>query len=316
MAEGGVGTVRVLLPWNVVDPTPAPDDFDFSSIDPVIASAARSGVEPLLFIFGIPQWAMALDGCEDGCGGVPAPSSEETITAWGDLAAAASERYGPGGELWREYPELPENPVRKWQIWNEQNSGAFFAPEPDIELFARMLTAAESEISRRDRGATVILGGLQPVPLGGKRLAVPAPEFLQRLYAIDGIEDRFDGVAIHPYAAKAANVAAAVEAVHAAIGRAGDDASVWVTEIGWSSGAGESHLERGPEGQAGLLSESFDLLLERRLEWDLRSVVWFSWRDRATDPVCDWCAYSGLFAESALEPKPAWEALTALTGGE
>jgi hypothetical protein len=88
-----------------------------------------------------------------------------------------------------------------------------------------------------------------------------------------------------------------------------------VTEIGWSSGTGENPLERGPDEQAARLTEAYALLTDRRDEWNLESVIWFSWRDRVTDPVCDWCAYSGLFAEAGLEPKPVWEALMGFTGG-
>ncbi|HEX2128655.1 MAG TPA: glycosyl hydrolase [Solirubrobacterales bacterium] len=315
MAEGGVETLRVLLPWNAVDPGPETDDLDFSTIDPVIANAARHGIEPLVYLAGMPTWAAALDGCETGCGGIPAPQSPQTLAAWRELVAAASERYGPGGTLWREQPELPEQPVRLWQIWNEQNSATFFAPNPDVEAFARMLTAAEAELRKRDPEATVILGGLQPAPLGSKRRAIPAWDFLRQLYEIDGIAERFDGVAIHPYAAQVDGVAAELETIHREIERSGDDAGIWVTEIGWSSGDGAHPLERGPEQQADRLSDAYTLMADNQEEWNLRGVFWFSWRDRTTDAVCEWCAYSGLFEQDALEPKPAWDALTAFTGG-
>jgi hypothetical protein len=310
MAEGGIESLRVLLAWSQVDPTPARQDFDFSAIDPVIAEAARHGVAPLLYLAGMPEWAAALDGCAPECGGIPAPASPETLEAWARFAAATSERYGPGGEFWAENPELPAEPVRTWQIWNEQNSPTFYAPKPDVAGYARMLEAAESEIRGRDPKATVLLGGMHATPLGGEPPALTADAFLRELYEIPGMEKRFDGVAAHPYAAQLPKVEAQLDELDQEIERAGDDASLWVTEIGWSSGTGENPLERGPEGQAERLTEAYDLL-----EWNLRAIYWFSWRDRVTDPVCAWCAYSGLFAESELEPKPAWDALTAFTGG-
>ena len=260
MAEGGVETLRILLPWNGVDPTPAPDDFDFAVVDPLVAGAARHGLEPLVYLAGMPEWAAALDGCEPDCNGIPAPQSAETLAAWRSLAAAASERYGPGGELWREQPDLPNQPVRTWQIWNEQNSAAFFAPFPDVELYADLVTAAGAEIRSRDPEATIILGGLQPGPLGGKRRAIPASEYLRQLYEIEGIEDHFDGVAVHPYAAQVDSVITELDAVHTAVAAAGDDASVWITELGWSSGTGENPLERGPDEQASRLADTYSLL--------------------------------------------------------
>jgi polysaccharide biosynthesis protein PslG len=316
MAEGGIGSVRVLLPWSAVDPSPVPNEFDFSTIDPVIAEAARHGIEPLVYLAGMPEWAATIDGCPpDSCSGIPAPASEETLAAWRQLAAAASERYGPGGELWTEQPDLPEEPVRTWQIWNEQNSPTFYAPKPDVAGYARMLVAAESEIRKRDPDATVLLGGMHATPFGGEPPAITSDEFLRELYEIPGIERHFDGVAVHPYAAQLPKVTDQLELLRDEIERAGDDATLWVTETGWSSGTGENPLDRGPEGQAERLTEAYDLLTEHRREWDLQAVFWFSWRDRVADPVCDWCAYSGLFAESELEPKPAWDALMAFTGG-
>lgn len=315
MADGGIETVRVLLSWTAVDPTSQADDFDFSSLDPIIAGAAEHGVEPLIFLAGIPNWAPELAACGSDCSGLPAPSSPETIEAWSRFAGAASERYGPGGDLWSEHPELPEQPVRTWQIWNEQNSPTFYLPRPDVDSYARLLIAAESEIRRRDPGATVILGGMHATPLGGEPPALTATAFLRELYEVDRIERHFDGVAVHPYAAQLTKVTSQLEAIDAEIARAGDDASLWVTEIGWSSATSENPLARGPEGQAERLTEAYQLLTERREQWNVRAVVWYSWRDRTADPACDWCAYSGLFAEDALEPKPAWEALTAFTGG-
>jgi hypothetical protein len=314
MAEGDVGTLRLFLPWAAVDPTAKPGDFDFSFFEPLMAGAARAGVEPLVYIAGMPEWAMARDGCESDCGTL-APRSPETIEAWREFAAAAAERFGPDGDFWRENPDLPERPVRQWQIWNEENSPTFYAPKPDVEGFARLLIAAEEEIRKRDESATVLLGGMFGTPFKGKPPALTAVEFLRQLYAIDGIERRFDGVAVHPYAAQLDKVDSQLQTLRDEIDRAGDDASLWVTEIGWSSGEGPNPLDRGLEGQAERLTEAFTLFAERRQEWDLKTVVWFSWRDLAGQTICDWCPGSGLFAEGGLEPKPAWEAFTSFSGG-
>ncbi len=310
MEEGGIETIRVVVPWGAVAPGSADDDLDFAAIDPVIEQAARHGIEPLVNLLGTASWAAAADGCAEDCGGLPAPSSAETIAGWRDFVAAAGERYGPAGAFWRERPDLPEEPVRKWQIWNEPNATAFFAPEPDPQHFARLLEVAESEIRGRDPGATVILGGMHA---HAPPQTVAAAGFLRDLYEIDGIEAHFDAVAVHPYAGDPAQVGAQMDAMAAEISRAGDDASLWVTEIGWASSDGADALEKGPEGQAANLTAAYEQLIERRAEWSLQGVVWFSWRDQTHDPVCKWCPHSGLFTET-LEAKPAWEALTTFTG--
>ncbi|HEX5955227.1 MAG TPA: hypothetical protein VFY37_04765, partial [Solirubrobacterales bacterium] len=47
MGEGRVGTLRILLPWSTVDSTPASDDLDFSTVDPIVLAAAEHGIRIL-----------------------------------------------------------------------------------------------------------------------------------------------------------------------------------------------------------------------------------------------------------------------------
>lgn len=311
MSEGGIEFLRIVLPWGAVDPSPAPDDFDFSTTDAVIAGAAEHGIEPVIDLIGTASWAAEADGCAEGCGGLPAPSSGRTIDGWREFVAAASERYGPDGTFWHDHPDLPAAPARKWQIWNEQNATAFYAPKPDPSGYARLVESASGAIREVDPEATVILGGMHAQ---APAKTFPATEFLRRLYEIDGIEEHFDGVAVHPYAGDPDRVGPQLDAFREVIEDAGDDASLWVTEIGWASSGGPDRLEKGPEGQAESLTDAYEQLTERHDEWDLQGVAWFSWRDQVDDPVCKWCPESGLFTE-ALEPKPAWDALRSFTRG-
>ena len=46
-------------------------------------------------------------------------------------SARRSTATGPGGEFWAQHPEVPADPIRAWQIWNEQNSKSFYAPKPN-----------------------------------------------------------------------------------------------------------------------------------------------------------------------------------------
>jgi hypothetical protein len=66
-------------------------------------------------------------------------------------------------------------------------------------------------ISRRDRGARIILSGLFAHPKSS--LGWPGAAFLQAIYGVTGmkIKARFDGVALHPYATDAAELRPEVE---------------------------------------------------------------------------------------------------------
>jgi polysaccharide biosynthesis protein PslG len=318
MGDGRVGTLRILLAWSAVDPTPANDDFDFSTVDPIVLGAARQGIEILPFLYGTPEWVAAeLDGnpsCDGDCGPF-APQSDAALAAWGEFVAAAVDRYGPGGELWDENPEHPAVPIRTWQVWNEQNSATFYKPEPSVRGYVGMLEETERAIHERDPDAAIILGGMFGTPPDAGQ-AGTAWEFLHQLYETEGAADLFDGIASHPYAANLEKVESQVELLHDEVVNAGDsEAGLWVTELGWASSGPDNPLNRGPEGQAERLTEAFQLLLERRADWNVEGVTWYSWRDASGPGLCDWCAGSGLFTEAELKPKPSWDAYTEFTGG-
>ncbi len=293
-----------------------PDDGNYAAIDEVILSAAEHGIEVLPTVYGTPDWvATFLDeyDCSATCGAY-APQSDEALKAWKDFNTDLVDRYGPNGDLWDEHSEIDEMPIRRWQIWNEQNSPTFYQPKVDPASYERVLEAASSAIRDRDPGAEIILGGMFGTPFKGKPPGESAWDFLRKLYAIDGAADLFDEVAAHPYAAHEARIEYQVKRVRAEIERADDDAGLWITEVGASSDDGPSPLERGPQGQADSLTAAFKYLLDKRKAYDIEGVTWYSWRD-SNDHQCDWCPGSGLFEKDSLEPKPAWDAFTAFTGG-
>jgi polysaccharide biosynthesis protein PslG len=315
MAAGKITTMRVVVAWGLIDPTPKPDDLNWAYLDPIVTGAAERGIRVVPTIYGTPAWvAEGLDGneCDTDCASY-APRSPEAIEAFGRFVGALADRYGPDGEVWAD-PAVEDQPFRSWQIWNEQNSPTFYMPEVDPEAYADMLDAAATEIRKVDPDAEVILGGMFGTPFKGEPPALSAWEFLEELYAIDGARDLFDAVASHPYAAHEGKIEAQVERLHEVIERVGDDASIWITEIGASSDEGDNPLTRGAEAQAALLREAFTFFVEQREELNIEGVTWYSWRDTTT-AQCDWCAGSGLFEAESLTPKPAWEAFVAFTGG-
>jgi hypothetical protein len=319
MGQGRVGTLRIVLPWSAIDPTPAEDDFDFSTVDPIVLAAAEQDIQILPFFFGTPEWAATeLDGhasCDEDCGPY-APRSDAALAAWGEFVGAAVDRYGPGGELWAQYRDSPAHPIRTWQIWNEQNSATFYRPEPSISGYVKLLEVSEEGIHERDPEAEIVLGGMFGTPPDAGERADTAWQYLRELYETEAAADLFDGVASHPYAANVDKVESQVELLHDEVVRAGDsEAGLWVTELGWASDGPDHPLNRGPEGQAERLTEAFELLLANRAEWNVEGVTWYSWRDAHGPGLCDWCGGSGLFAEDTLEPKPSWTAFTELTGG-
>jgi hypothetical protein len=321
MAQGKVGTIRLVIPWGALVPTKTDTEVNLSTIDPVVLGAAEKGIRVVPTIYGTPAWvAEDLDGynCDPGCGPF-APTSEAALAAWKDFVGQMVDRYGPGGSLWTGNAGVDAVPVRTWQIWNEQNSPTFYQPKVDPAAYEHLLAAASEAINERDPNAEVILGGMFGTPFKGEPPALSAPVFLRDLYAIDGAADTFDAVAAHPYAARESKITLQVKLLHDEITRAHDNAGMWITEVGASSEVGDkpgdNPLLLGPEGQAQQLRTAFQFFLDQRQALDIEGVTWYSWRDTSDPNQCDWCPGSGLFEEASLTPKPAWAEFVSFTGG-
>lgn len=316
MGEGNVGTIRIVVPWQVIAPE-GPDQPDYSYLDPVVLEAAKQGIEVLPTLSGTPDWvAHNLDQspCDIDCANYP-PRTDAALEAWKEYVGQMVERYGPDGEIWAENPDVPDDPIHSWQIWNEQNSPTFFQPKPDPEVYANLLKPAAAAIHSRDPDGEVILGGMFATPNGGERPAYSSWQFLRKLYAIPGTRDSFDAIAAHPYSPHLNKIRDQVSLLRDEVARADDDAEMWITEVGASSSDGANPLDRGPEGQAEVLQDVYDFFVDRREAWDIQAVTWYSWRD-GVDASCEWCQYAGLFPADSLEsPKPAWQAFVGFTGG-
>lgn len=319
MGVGRVGTLRIQLRWSAIDRTPELGVYDWSEVDQIVGDAARNRIRVLPFIYSTPHWvATTLDGhtqCGQACHLYP-PRSQGALFAWAWFVNDLVGRYGPEGEFWAAHPEIPPLAIRSWQIWNEPNSPPFFRPKPDVEQYARLLSAASDVIRARDPGARIVLAGMYGFPLDGDPPAMTSFELLRELYRVQRIRADFDGIAVHPYAAAMDGVVAQIERTRKVMQRHGDGGTpIWVTEIGWAS-RGRNPLALGPRIQAKRVRQLYGQLGAHRRQLNLKRVLWFSWRDDTVGtPVCNWCDYSGLFREHTLEPKQSWRAFRAFTGG-
>lgn len=306
MELAGIESVRLLMPWSAIQPKiPTVVEPDWSSFDRAVALAAEHGLKVFPFLTGSPEWVALYPTSE------PVESAWQR-RAWASFLREAVGRYGPGGDFWDEHPELPLLPIRRWEIWNEENI-VTFAHRPSPERFARLIRLSGRVLHAADPGARVIVGGLF-----GRPLQIPpnvrSGDFLSRLYRTRRVKRFFDGVALHPYVADAGAMRAQIENLRR-IMRVHHDAAtpLYVTELGWGSDSFESRWERGLYGQARELNRAFALLAEQRRRWRIAGVWWFSWTDE--NGFCQFCDSAGLLTK-AREAKPAWYRFNAWTGGD
>lgn len=305
MHSGGLETIRAPLHWGGVQPTRR-GGFNWTTFDEVVTTAAEGRMEVLPFLCSPPRWVSRRETR------LPVDSGRQR-RAWEEFARAAVERYGPRGTFWEEHAPgtrdpLPRLPIHAWQIWNEENFFYFTRPASPTR-YAKLLSISGRAIHRADPRADVVIGGLFGNPKQGPPAAMDAADFLDRLYRVPGIKADFDAVALHPYAADAAELRVLVDGVRRVMLRHGDRrAGLYLTELGWGSQERSPvSFEVGLRGQAQQLSAAYGYLLGNRSRLNLQQVVWFSWKDASG--LCSFCDSVGLFRQGQrFRPKPAWHA--------
>jgi hypothetical protein len=315
MRAGGIETLRMPIAWSAVQPK-RNGPYDWSSIDPTVETATRGGLEVLPFLAGTPSWLGKLTT-------LPVHNARQRA-AWAAFVKAAVERYGPGGEFWREHrteginyepPIAVPKPVRTWQIWNEANF-FYFAYPVSVPDYAKLLRISNRAIKSVRPGAKILLTGLFGEPNATGKKGMPAADFLERLYRVPGIKSQFDAVALHPYAIDTEELERMVEAVHEVTRENHDRPGLFITEMGWGSQNNfeEVAFEQGIRGQVRELRGAYGYLIENQRRLNLKQVYWFSWKDTAL--LCNFCDSVGFFREGPrFKPKPSWHAFVKITGG-
>ena len=300
MAAARVQTDRFLLFWGAVEPIHG--SFRWEATDRLIGSLASHGVRAVPAFWGNPDWVY-------GASARPPIDSAFAQQAWQGFLKAAVARYGPGGSYWtnvypQEFPNSAPLPVQSWQVWNEPNLKKYFAPYPSPGQYAQLLRLSVGAIKSRDPKARVVLAGM---PGWGD---FTAWDFLDSLYSVPRIKAYFDAAALHPYARDLDHFRLSIERFRAVMMDHNDGATpLWLTELAWGSAPPDSFgINKGPAGQAEMLSDSYKTILSHRGVWNVQRLFWYHLRD-PVHPVatCSFCASAGLL-EPDRTPKPAFSA--------
>jgi hypothetical protein len=226
MREDGIELVRADAAWASVQPTAqdgAEHRYQWRDLDRIEVALASEGLRWLPIIDYSAPWAARGTAAQAPDPHAP-PSDDE---AYAQYAAALVARYGSGGSFWSTHPELPAEPVKAVEIWNEENIALFWHPAPNAATYLHLYEAARGAIHAISPRVEVLVGGLSN----------PAAQFLDAMYTAGGDDrDLFDGVAIHPYATEASEVERMVALTRRALDAHGDfDTPLDVTEVGWPS---------------------------------------------------------------------------------
>ena len=264
-----IGAYRVAFSWRSAEPGPAVP-YDFESHDKLVGAAARLGVQLLPVLIDSPPWVSERPG--------DPPEAGYELRRFEHFAAAAARRFGTSGSFWREHPELPYLPIEHWEVWNEPNFPSFWheGKRPRAAEYRTLLAAARRALTAGDPRARVLFGGLAYGQAG-----VDPIRYMRAFLRGRGSSCLFDAMAIHPYSHSAGGALAKVRRMRALLDAAGrSDATLWLTEYGWSTGGEPSHRFHVSEaGQQRKLVRMTRGLLRLRSQLRLGGIYWFALRD-------------------------------------
>lgn len=276
-ASLGAGLIRNDVLWNLNEATVGQYNFD-SRYTTIFGEAKANGIGLVAIAgYGHPEF----DSWRT-------PSNTESVAAYGRYAGAIAREFQPVAiEVWNEFNHEPFN-----------NGACGLSPE----CYQPLLGAASNEIRAASPDTEVIAGVT----------ALYDSPWFQSLWAAGG-GDLADAMSFHPYEVYSnpdslAGVVGQAQADFRA-NSAGSDKPIWITELGWTTKAGDVSREE----QASRLIRSAVVAFAAGVE----RYVWYDLINDDPDPASHEGNF-GLFSQPAagattLTPKPAAYAFALLS---
>jgi hypothetical protein len=301
-SRSGTHWIREAFHWSEIEPSRG--SYDFSRYDLLMTVAAQSGVHVLADLLDTPSWA--------GPDWNTIPSNP---SAFADFVAAVVKRYGPRGSFWSTHPNLPNDAVQTFELWNEPYYDNGNDGDYNPGRYARLVKAAGAAGHAADPNADFLLAAdNQSQLIGGTWVW-----WVDALYrAVPELNRYFDGVAVHPYGTDLSNVSfpapgkaysgygqvRRLESIRQEfVNHSASDKPLWITEIGWPTCTiGGSDRCTTPSGQARDIQTVFD---RARSTWKsyVQAVFLYGYQDNnpnTADPEND---YGLVYHDGS--PKPA-----------
>lgn len=281
MASSGVEAVRISIAWAQLEPVRGL--YQFAALDSLVRASAKHHLHAVINVAYTPVWASTRPNDPQGMRFPP-----KNVGDFASLMHLLVLRYGPGGSFFAANPTLPRDPVREWQLWNEEDAPWYWNDKQWWRGYTQLLKASYPAIHRVDRHAVVVAGSLVASSYQESPWVA-----LTQLYRA-GAKRYFDSVSVHPFTDATSTVALSmnhlvtiVQRMRAVMRRFHDARKpLIITEMQWSAAAGkipaaaDLGFETSASGQARRLSAAYTLLARRRATLGVTQVYWSTW---ATD---------------------------------
>ena len=289
MQAMGVQNVRILIPWNNVEP--ANNYFYWNKVDALVNAAYSRNMGILGVLNSTPAWAVAP-------GRPPVASPPASNAEYAQFVGAVAQRYA--------------GKISAYEVWNEPNAATFWNPAPDPAAYTQLLQAAYPAIKAADPNATVI-GGVVGWVTDYPNLAISPAKYVQGMYDA-GAQGYFDALSYHPYQYQvpfgqgrpygAASPINQLDLMHQEMVANGDGSKqIWATEYG------EPTSVVSEATQASFIYTTRDRKTGSTSDQDTLGVLRTDWtRKPAADVIQQWTA------THPQSPPPSSVTLAASTG--
>jgi hypothetical protein len=161
--------VRQTYAWQDVEPEQG--EWRFDNGDRILDGLEARGLQLVMRLSDIPDWAHPGLPPKAGAGYIDAPPDAAYMDAWATYCGTVAGRY--------------TGRVAAYQIWNEPNLAREWGNNPpDAAAFVAMLAACSDAIRAADPDAVIISPGLSPTG-NNDAIAIPDDVFLQQMYDAD-----------------------------------------------------------------------------------------------------------------------------------
>jgi hypothetical protein len=195
--------------WNRIEPRKG--FFEWPKFDQAVEIASARNLEVIGKLVYSAAWA----------------SSAPAGTATADIGYYPPTRLSDYTDYVQAVVSRYKDTVKVWEVWNEPNAPQYWKPAPSASAYAAMLKATYTAIKTIDPTATVLTAGFAGFSDAYMKGIVDA-----------GAAKSYDGLAIHTFTAgppESGIVDTWLQGARTFNARNNPSASVWITELGWST---------------------------------------------------------------------------------
>lgn len=287
----GVDLLRISFGWDAIEAQK--DQYDWLFWDDYVKTAVNQyGITLIPYICYTPLWN----------------SRGDTLWFWNDQPLDFEEF----GEFMYDLVTRYKKYIKTWELWNEPDLDIYWDTR-DVAAFAEFIKIGAQAVRRADPEAKVVLGGM----------AYHA-DFLEQLFRDYGLSPYIDIVNMHNYyetwsERPVEKITENINAMAEVIKKYGDDQSLWMAEVGYSTFRQGSYVsdsyyayydyEHTPEYQAVDLFKRLTLAVA---EEKLSAIAWYEIKDLPAGEEVIGDNYNNRYlgiAYADYKPKPAEKAL-------